>query len=107
MTRTRPFRALTTARAPSLRRVAKPDLLADPFRERSTQLLREDVQVLGGRFRFETASPRLLKLVRAAFAGLPAHRLPGPIPRFRIRLELTPSGRPHRVGGDPPPMNLL
>ena len=69
-------------------RALVPDLLADPFRERSARLLREEAHVLGGSFCFETESPRLLELVRAAFADLPRHVLTLPAPRFHVRLEL-------------------
>jgi len=46
-------------------------------------------RVLGADFEFESASPALLRLVDAAYGGLPAHRLRGrSVPRFRIRLQL-------------------
>lgn len=88
-------------------RGAQQDVMADPFREHSVRLLREEIQVLGGRFCFETASADLLQLIRAAFAGLPAHRLSSRVPRFRIRLELTPSRKPGRTRREPPAMTLL
>jgi hypothetical protein len=66
------------------------------------------MHLLGASFEFESGSPALLRLVDAAFAGLPRHRLPGVAPRFRIRLQLTGGTRgsapteppaPHYHGG--------
>ena len=45
-------------------------------------MVREDVQLLGGRFRFESNSSRLLRLVDSAYAGLPRHRLSAVVPRL-------------------------
>jgi len=62
----------------------------DPFGEhrRAQRLTR--AQLLGGSFEFETDHPRLLQLVRTAYAGLPAHRLAARAPRLRVRLTLAP-----------------
>lgn len=66
------------------------------------------LNLLGGRFDFESNSPELLHLVDAAYAGLPSHQfLPRP-PRFRIRLRLTPKravpeSRIHPAGRFQPP----
>jgi hypothetical protein len=68
----------------------RPDSSPDPFGERPERLCRDHVQLLGGRFEFESASRALLRLVAAAYAGLPRHSLPGQASRFRIRLQLTP-----------------
>jgi len=54
-----------------------PDLLADPFGERSQMIVRKHIQLLGGRFQFESNSPELLHLVDSAYLGLPRHRLSG------------------------------
>jgi hypothetical protein len=70
-----------------------PDLFADPFRERVSSS-REQLQLLGARFEFESNSRELLGLVRAAYAGLPPHRLSRPAPRLRVGLHLM--SRPHR-----------
>ena len=51
-------------------------------------------QILGGRFRFESGSEALLGLVDAAYAGLPAHRLPVAGTDFRIELRLVPRQAP-------------
>ena len=75
-----------------------PDISADPFRERSPAIARADLQLLGGRFQFESNSERLLRLVDSAYAGLPKHKFAGPIPRLRVRLELTTRQRPGRAG---------
>jgi hypothetical protein len=67
-----------------------PDIEADPFGERSTAFGRRELQLMGGQFRFESDSPELLRLVDAAYKGLPAHRLSPRSPRFRVRLILAP-----------------
>ncbi|HVN44881.1 MAG TPA: hypothetical protein VMT66_06470 [Steroidobacteraceae bacterium] len=69
-------------------------------------LYTERRQLLGGHFWFETDSARLLRLVRLAYARLPAHRFPGPAPRLRVRLMLTPaerSGHARRCAAREPP----
>ncbi|HZO24323.1 MAG TPA: hypothetical protein VFB37_17655 [Steroidobacteraceae bacterium] len=68
---------------------------ADPFAERHRPRRREQFQLLGGRFRFETDSPQLLRIVREAYRGLPAHTLRNAGPRFSVRLALT--GPHHRI----------
>jgi hypothetical protein len=85
-----------------------PDLLADPFGERSASMVREPVQLLGGRFRFESNSRELLRLVDSAYAGLPRHRLSAKAPRLRVGLMLRPGGqsRPGRRL-EPSPLNML
>ena len=70
----------------------------DPFGERRRVALRARLQLLGGRFDFETDSARLLRLVRLAYAGLPPHRLATVTPRFRVRLQLTPRAPAQRAG---------
>ena len=74
-----------------------PDISSDPFRERSPSMARAGMQLLGGRFEFASNSERLLRLVDSAYAGLPRHRFAGPIPRLRVRLELTARHRPGRA----------
>jgi len=74
--------------------ITVPDLLADPFRERSARMIREPFQLLGGRFRFETNSRELLRVVDSAYAGLPRHRLSEVVPRLRVGLLLSPRGQP-------------
>lgn len=46
-------------------------IVPDPFGERSATVTREEMQLLGGRFQFESNSPELLRLVDLAYAGLP------------------------------------
>jgi len=82
----------------------------DPFGEHRRARWCERLDLLGGRFHFETDSVRLLRLVRAAYARLPAHRLAGVLPRFRVRLVLTHAGRTARAAaprGEPPPIRAL
>ena len=84
------------------------DLLADPFSERSGTMVSRELQLLGGRFRFESNSRRLLRLVETAFDGLPRHRLSAITPRLRVKLLLR-SGRPphpHRRL-EPPPLGMF
>src|SRR5271154_387117 len=69
------------------------DIEADPFGERSALIERRELQIMGGRFLFESDSPELLQLVDAAYKGLPAHRFSLRPPRFRVKLILAPISR--------------
>lgn len=82
-----------------------PDQLADPFGERSPAVARKHLQLLGARFQFESDSPRLLRLVDCAYAGLPRHRLSAVVPRLRVRLLLGSGARPR--GELPPPIAMF
>lgn len=78
---------------------------SDPFGERSRRHVSLCKQIMGGSFRFESASAALLDLVDAAYAGLPSHRLPPAAPEFRIELRLLP----HRAvppAAEPPPVQM-
>ncbi|MFC4764703.1 serine kinase [Dyella koreensis] len=77
----------------------------DPFLERGDdgRVLRR--QLLGGSFRFESASARLLDLVDAAYAGLPQHKLPIIAPEFHVELRLVPPRR-KPVSGEPPAVQM-
>ena len=82
----------------------------DPFGERTGGALRARLQLLGGRFEFETDSARLLRLVRAAYARLPPHRFARHVPRFEVRLTLTPTPPAPSAGrarAEPPPVRAL
>jgi len=83
----------------------RPDIAIDPFQERSAARTRRRMQILGAQFDFESNSLRLLRLVDAAYSRLPQHRLGGPVPRLRVRLELTSSERARRAR--PPPLAML
>jgi energy-coupling factor transporter ATP-binding protein EcfA2 len=85
---------------------AQDDLIADPFLERASGLGSERLHVIGGLFRFESDSSRLLKIVRHAYAGLPRHRLESVTPRFRLRLVVRPAER-SRVTAPPPPIQMM
>jgi energy-coupling factor transporter ATP-binding protein EcfA2 len=80
----------------------------DPFGEHKRAAFRERLQVLGGEFEFATDSRRLHRIVRAAYAGLPAHKVTRAAPRFRVTLVAAPPGR-GRGGwhGEPPPVRSL
>jgi hypothetical protein len=85
-----------------------PDLLADPFGERSQMIAREHMELLGGRFQFESNSPQLLHLVDSAYLGLPRHRLSTVALRLRVRLLLSPNEQPRpRKRSEPPPLSML
>jgi energy-coupling factor transporter ATP-binding protein EcfA2 len=80
----------------------------DPFGEHRRPAHRARLQVLGGRFDFETDSARLLRIVRLAYAGLPPHRLSTPAPRMRVKLVLTaPERSARRLRGEPAPVRPL
>src|SRR2546421_9180842 len=87
-------------------RSTQPDLLADPFRERSPPLAREHFQLLGGRFQFESNNRQLLRLVDTAYADLPEHRLSTTAPRLRVGLRLA-SGDRSRMRSAPPPLAMF
>jgi hypothetical protein len=88
------------------------DPVADPFQERSSMEVRAPLQLLGARFRFESNSPHLLRLVDHAFAGLPPHRLSAAPARLRVRLLLTSSKPPahgagRRARNQPPELRMI
>ncbi|HEY2679214.1 MAG TPA: hypothetical protein VGI65_19770 [Steroidobacteraceae bacterium] len=83
-----------------------PDLLPDPFQERSAARLQRDIRVLGARIRFESNSRELLRLVDAAYAGLPHHALSRLQPQLRIRLVLT-SSKGKRTGAEPKSLQMF
>jgi energy-coupling factor transporter ATP-binding protein EcfA2 len=84
---------------------------ADPFRERHRAALHERMQLMGGQFHFQTESPRLLRLVRLAYAKLPPHKFPGATPRCLVRLTLTSTAAEHpanaRTDVEPPRVRPL
>lgn len=92
-----------------------PDPLSDPFGERAPTLARKPLQLLGGRFRFDSNCPQLLRLVDWAYAGLPGHWLSTKAPNFHVRLMLIkPRAAPKkRLPGrplnrsEPPPLEML
>jgi hypothetical protein len=85
-----------------------PDLFDDPFGERTRMITRQHIQVLGGRFQFESNSPQLLRLVDSAYLGLPRHRLAAVAPRLKVRLLLGPREQPRRrTRSEPPPLSML
>jgi hypothetical protein len=79
---------------------------ADPFDESVPVKLSLRLQLLGASILFESNSAQLLRSVKAAYAGLPPHRLPGSAPRLRIRLQLARAERGHRVRG-PAPLQMV
>jgi len=83
-----------------------PDIAADPFQERGAKLLRLRLRLLGGMFEFQTASRELMRLVRWAYAGLPAQRMPAAVPRCTIRLVLGDTPAPP-APGEPATFTML
>ncbi len=91
------------------------DIESDPFGERIAAMsVRTGLQLMGGRFHFESNSPELLRLVDAAYAGLPPHRFSAKPPEFRVKLWLTPGQRRGGLGppirrwrSEPPPIFML
>jgi hypothetical protein len=72
---------------------AAKDVYPDPFGERSASLAVRRHLVLGADVQFESHSRRLLRLVDAAYADLPPHRLSRAVPHLRVRLLLIPDLR--------------
>jgi hypothetical protein len=83
-----------------------PDLYSDPFAERSSNLLRERMQLLGCRVEFESNSEELLRLVRDAYAGLPPQRFAAVAPQLKVRLLLT-ADTPVHSPSEPPPLAMV
>lgn len=78
----------------------------DPFAERAKVLVHGPLQLMGGRFRFESNSGELLKLVEHAYTGLPRHTLAKPAPRMTVRLLLSSRMR-GRGRFEPLPIQML
>jgi hypothetical protein len=76
-----------------------PELFSDPFREHAATTVRGPLQLLGGRFRFESNSHQLLRLVDSAYGRLPRQRLAADAPNLRVGLVLsTRDSEPSRFG---------
>jgi hypothetical protein len=88
-----------------------PGIEADPYGEGAPVPVRKAVNLLGGRFSFESNSKELLSLVDAAYAGLPSHLLSSTPKTFRVKLMLTPaparSMRRIARQKQPPPVCML
>lgn len=78
--------------------------MADPFEERHAPRYQKEMQVLGARVRFESESRELLRLVDAAYAGLPRHRLSNRTPWLTVRLILATR---ERGGSSPPALQMM
>lgn len=68
--------------------------------------MRLPLHLLGARFEFQTASRELMRLVRWAYAGLPAHRMSALVPRCTMRLALGDTAMP-AFAGEPPALQAL
>jgi hypothetical protein len=84
-----------------MKRKSPLDLAADPFAERAAMPYSKRVQVLGGEFEFESNSRPLLRIVDAAYSGLPRHRFAKKTPHLRVSLRLHPDAG--SLSGDEPP----
>jgi hypothetical protein len=93
---------------PDNRRLTLAAPAPDPFRERARATFHTRLQLIGGRFEFETDSARLLRIVQLAYARLPRHRLARAMPHFRVKLALLPARRTaHARRSEPPVVNPL
>jgi energy-coupling factor transporter ATP-binding protein EcfA2 len=80
----------------------------DPFGEHRRTTYQERIQLLGGQFEFETSSSRLWRIVKSAYARLPAHSFGKRSPRFKLSLVLTPGGHPGpRDQTEPRPLRTM
>ena len=79
---------------------------ADPFGESAPPQLSLRLHVLGASVLFECDSNHLLRAVKAAYAGLPQHRLSSSAPRLRVRLRLAHAER-GRGRRDPAPFTMM
>jgi hypothetical protein len=88
-----------------------PGIEADPYGEGASVPVRKPLNLLGGRFHFESDSRELLALVDAAYAGLPGHLFSSTPKTFRIKLMLTPTpakaSRRTAWQKEPPPISML
>ena len=88
-----------------------PGIEPDPYGEGVSVPVRKPLNILGGRFRFESDSKELLALVDAAYAGLPSHLFSSRPKIFRVKLMLTPAPAPFRDRTarpkEPPPISML
>jgi hypothetical protein len=82
------------------------DALSDPFGELRPVIARRHLQLLGGRFEFESNSHQILRLVESAYGDLPPHRLAPVAPKLRIKLVLGTALR-SRSRSEPPPLAML
>jgi hypothetical protein len=80
------------------------DLSEDPFQEGSPLLRPRRLQILGARLTFDSNSEALLRIVDAAYAGLPAHRLTNNPLELTVSLRLLPS---QRSRARPPAFTML
>jgi hypothetical protein len=83
-----------------------PDVMSDPFGERAASLTTKNIQLLGAKFRFDSNSKELMRLVDCAYQGLPRHRLSGPTQELRVSLLLTSEARRHWRAA-PPPLGMI
>lgn len=84
-----------------------PDIARDPFHETSRALVRKSIRLLGARFRFDSNSPELLRLVASAYRDLPCHRLSATLPDLRVTLLRTPPAPRVSRPAEPWPLHML
>jgi hypothetical protein len=90
---------------------ADPGIASDPFGEAAPVLVRRPMNLLGGRFQFESNSKELIALVDEAYAGLPGQVFSPAPETFQVKLMLTPaparSVRRTARRKEPPPISML
>jgi len=79
---------------------------ADPFLERFGPRFSTRIQIMGGRFLFESTSEALLRVVNAAYGGLPQYLLPVAAGDFRIELRMLPR-QVSSTHAEPPPVQTM
>jgi hypothetical protein len=82
------------------------DTHPDPFSERGRVWAPRPLQLLGGRVVLESGNAELLRLVKWAYAGLPAHALLVRPPCFTVRLVLN-AATPRRPRTEPAALTLV
>jgi hypothetical protein len=90
------------------------DIESDPFGERPRSIISRQVQMMGGRFLFESNRRELIRLVEEAYVGLPGHRFSSTPPDFTVRLTVSPTApealrrkKPARKRTEPAPISML
>ncbi len=82
---------------------------ADPFGEHAAFKYREQRMLMGAQVEFSSNSAALMRLVRTAYAHVPAHRLHAKAPRLSIVLQLSGGVKSpaRRTAHEPAQFNLL
>jgi hypothetical protein len=91
----------------SARKTSASDTIAiDPFHEQGAAPVHARMRLLGCDFEFESESPELHRIVTAAYADLPRHKLSATVPRCKVKLMRAPRGRQAKRG-EAAPLEML